>query len=200
MAEAESATIKRQPIRNFIILPEFQWPYIIRLLSLVNLAGIIMASAICAFFYFRFRVDPTGGYAPGPAEAVAMSALAEENMMDVIIPAFAIADLVSLAIGLGISLYFSRKISVPLYRIGKWADAVSGGDLANRLQFRPGDDLGGLEEACNRVGETYLKVIEDLRRQVGAATSVDAVTVAADSTVTADGADASPPGRSPPSA
>lgn len=168
MAEAESATIKRQPFRNFIILPEFQWPYIIRLLSIVNLAGIVMASAICALFYYRYRANPMGRPG-GPADSAALSALAEENLMDVIIPAFAIADLVSLAIGLGISLYFSRKISVPVYRISKWSEAVSGGDLTRRLRFRPGDELGSLEESCNRVSETYLKVIEDLRRQIAAA-------------------------------
>jgi methyl-accepting chemotaxis protein len=96
----------------------------------------------------------------------AMESLLEENLMDVVVPAFVVADLVSLAVGLGLSLYFSRKLTVPIYRISKWAEVVNSGDLSYRLKFRPGDDLQTLEAACNQVGETYAKLIADLRRQI----------------------------------
>ena len=165
MAEKTPARRKRRPIRNFILLPEVQWPYIIRLLAAVNLAGVVMATSICALFYLRYHAgDPDG--ALDAANSGIMDALVEENLMDVVVPAFVIADLVSLAIGLVLSLYFSRKISIPIYRIGKWAEVVSGGDLGYRLKFRPGDDLLPMEEACNKVSETYARIIEDMRRQI----------------------------------
>jgi methyl-accepting chemotaxis protein len=129
----------------------------------VNLAGVVMATIICALFYWHYRGDDPGALV---ANANLAESLVEENLMDVIVPAFVVADLVSLAIGLVLSLYFSRKISVPIYRIKKWAEVVSNGDLGYRLKFRPGDDLQTLEEACNKVGETYAKIIEDLRRQI----------------------------------
>jgi methyl-accepting chemotaxis protein len=158
---------KRHPIRNFIILPELQWPYIIRLLAVVNLAGVVMATMICALFYLRYHGSGSGAPAAGEMVNVGMmESLVEENLMDVVVPAFVVADLVSLAIGLALSLYFSRKISVPIYRVSKWAEVVSGGDLGYRLKFRPGDDLQTLEEACNKVSEAYAKIIEDLRRQI----------------------------------
>ena len=165
MAEKTPARRKRHPIRNFIILPELQWLYIIRLLAVVNLAGVVMATSICALFYFRYT---TGGDATGSdmVSAGLMEVMVEENLMDVVVPAFVIADMVSLAIGLAVSLYFSRKISVPIYRINKWAEVVTSGDLSFRLKFRPGDDLQSLEHACNRVSDTYLKIIEDMRRQI----------------------------------
>lgn len=167
MAEKNQTRRKRRPIRNFIILPELQWPYIIRLLAVVNLAGVLMATAICALFYARYH----GAVAEGPGaddmvSAGLMEALVEENLMDVVVPAFVVADLVSLAIGLGLSLYFSRKISVPIYRIGIWAGEVCKGDLSYRLKFRPGDDLQAMEDACNKVSETYARIIEDMRRQI----------------------------------
>jgi methyl-accepting chemotaxis protein len=112
-----------------------------------------------------------------------MDVLVEENLMDVIVPAFVIADVVSLAIGLWLSLYFSRKISVPIYRVSKWAEVVSSGDFGFRLKFRPGDDLQSLEEACNKVSDTYALVIEDMRRQLTEAnlplpSSLDAISAA----------------------
>ena len=117
--------------------------------------------------YLRYSGGDSGAPAANDyVNAGLMQALVEENLMDVVVPAFVIADLVSLAIGLALSLYFSRKISVPIYRISKWAEVVSGGDLTFRLKFRPGDDLQTLEDACNRVSDTYAKIIEDLRRQV----------------------------------
>jgi methyl-accepting chemotaxis protein len=184
MAENTTPKRKRHPIRNFIIMPEFQWPYIIRLLAIVNLAGVLMATSICALFYLRYNAGPVGGPDAGDmVNAGLMDVMVEENLMDVIVPAFVIADLVSLAIGLWLSLYFSRKLSVPIYRITKWAEVVTSGDLSYRLKFRPGDDLQSLEEACNRVADTYAKVIEDMRRQITEAnlplpSSLDALSAA----------------------
>ncbi len=149
-------------------MPELQWPYIIRLLAIVNLTGVLMATSICALFFHSYQGRALG-VEDGGADMVnigMMDVLVEENLMDVIIPAFVIADLVSLVIGLWLSLYFSRKLSVPIYRITKWAEVVASGDLTFRLKFRPGDDLQSLESACNRVSDTYIKVIEDLQRQI----------------------------------
>lgn len=171
MTSNHGAPAKRRPIRNFIILPELQWPYIIRLLALVNLSGVLMATTICALFYFRYETGPMTDSEQG-LELVnenMMTALVEENLMDVIIPAFVISDVVSLLIGLWIALYFSRKISIPIYRVRKWAETVSGGDLSARIKFRPGDDLQLLEDACNQVSETYSRIIDDLRRQISEA-------------------------------
>jgi methyl-accepting chemotaxis protein len=165
MAEKTPSRHKRHPIRNFIILPELQWPYIIRLLAVVNLAGVVMATSICALFYFRYS-GGDGATGSDMVNAGLMEVMVEENLMDVVVPAFVIADLVSLAIGMAVSLYFSRKISIPIYRINKWAEVVTSGDLTFRLKFRPGDDLQSLESACNRVADTYGKVIDDLRRQI----------------------------------
>jgi len=103
------------------------------------------------------------------ADETAMGEILEENLMDVVIPAFVISDVVSLCIGLWAALYFSRKLSVPLYRVKKWADVISTGDLAYRLKFRPGDDLKMLEDSCNQVSETYARIIDDLRKQVAEA-------------------------------
>lgn len=168
MTSNGDAPAKRHPIRNFIILPDLQWPYIIRMLALVNLAGVLMAVTICALFYLRYENGAMADSEQG-MEMVnenMMGALVEENLMDVIIPAFVISDVVSLLIGLWIALYFSRKVSVPIYRVRKWAEVINSGDLAYRLKFRPGDDLKMLEDACNRVSETYSQIIDDLRRQV----------------------------------
>ncbi|MEO6095812.1 MAG: methyl-accepting chemotaxis protein [Fibrobacteria bacterium] len=191
MAEISSPKRKRHPIRNFIILPEVQWPYIIRILAIVNLTGVLMAISICALFYLRYSGSPMGTMGTmGNQEtgvdmvnAGLMGLLVEENLMDVIVPAFVVADVVSLVIGLWLSLYFSRKISVPIYRVTKWAEVVASGDLSFRLKFRPGDDLQSLEEACNKVSESYSAIIDDLRRQITEANlplpaSLDPVTAA----------------------
>lgn len=159
MTSKNGTQAKRLPFRNFIILPELQWPYIIRVLALVNLSGVLMATTICALFYLRYDSGPAADSVPG-ADFV------NENLMDVVISAFVISDVVSLAIGLWLALFFSRKVSVPIYRVRKWAEAIAAGNLAYRLKFRPDDDLQMLEDACNKVGEHYASVIDDLRRQV----------------------------------
>lgn len=171
MGSKQEGKAQRRPIRNFILLPDLQWPYIIRILALLNLAGVLMATTICTLFYLRYNVP-----VPDEAEVVLdagegnpMGGLLEENLMDVIIPAFVISDVVSLCLGLWAALYFSRKLAVPLYRVKQWADVIASGDLSHRLKFRPGDDLETLEAACNQVSETYAHLIDDLRRQVAEA-------------------------------
>lgn len=171
MTSNPETKVKRHPVRNFIILPDLQWPYIIRVLALVNLAGVLMATTICALFYLRYQSGPLTDSASGMdmVNENMMSALVEENLMDVIIPAFVISDVVSLLIGLWLALYFSRKVSVPIYRVKKWADTIITGDLSYRLKFRPNDELQVLENACNQVSETYAHIIDDLRRQISEA-------------------------------
>jgi methyl-accepting chemotaxis protein len=175
MSSKHEARRQRHPIRNFIILPDVQWPYIIRILALVNLAGVLMATTICAFFYWRYENGPMMDSEAG-MEMVnenLMHALVEENLMDVVIPAFVVSDVVSLLIGLWLALYFSRKVSVPIYRVKQWAETITSGDLAYRLKFRPGDERQVLEDACNKVGGHYASVIEDLRRQIAEVDSSD---------------------------
>ena len=148
-------------------MPELQWPYIIRLLAVVNLSGVLMAMTICLVFYYRYHTNLFGGQVLSDSVNPGfMGLMAEENLMDVVVPAFVIADVVSLLVGLWVSLYFSRKLSVPIYRISKWAEIVASGDLTFTLKFRPGDDLQSLENACNAVTDTYARVILDLRRQI----------------------------------
>ena len=167
MSEQIGSRRPRRPIRNFIIMPEVQWPYIIRLLAMVNMTGVLMATSICALFYFQNRgMDSGAEAAAGTANAGLQEALGDGRLMDLIIPAFVIGDLVSLGIGLWLSLYFSRKLCVPTYRIAKWSEAVLAGDLSARLKFRPGDDLQRLETACNQAADTYCNHIEDLRRRL----------------------------------
>lgn len=164
MAEKIVTKFKRYPIRNFILMPDLQWPYIIRLMAIVNLSGVLMATTICVIFYLH---NHAGNASPLPfIHESQMGAFVEENLMDVVVPAFIISDLVSLAIGLWLSLYSSRKISVPIYRVSKWAEVVASGDLTFRLKFRPGNDLQSLEDACNQVSETYSQVIGDLKLQL----------------------------------
>jgi methyl-accepting chemotaxis protein len=167
-SKAESMEkVKRHPIKNFILMPELQWPYIIRILALVNLSGVLMATTICVLFYMRY--EPVSSSAAEGLDMVnqnLMGVMIEQSLLDALIPAFIIADVVSLVIGLVLSLYFSRKISVPIYRVSRWAEVIESGDLAYRLKFRPGDDLESLEEACNRVSDKYAKLIEDFRREI----------------------------------
>ena len=156
----------RHPIKNFIIFPELQWPYIIRILALVNLSGVVMAMSICVLFYFHYQPSEISGGSGDLIHRNLKGIMLEQGLLDALIPAFIIADLVSLAIGLVMSLYFSRKISVPIYRVSKWAEVIERGDLSYRLQFRPGDDLQNLEDACNRVSIKYGKLIDELRREI----------------------------------
>jgi methyl-accepting chemotaxis protein len=158
--------VKRRPIKNFIILPELQWPYIIRILAMVNLSGVLMAVTICVLFYLRYEPGGIAGETVDMVNRNLLGVMIEQSMLDALVPAFIIADLASLVIGLALSLYFSRKISVPIYRVSKWAEVVESGDLSYRMQFRPGDDLQSLEDACNRVSIKYSGIIDDLRRDL----------------------------------
>ena len=98
MTASGDTQAKRHPIRNFIILPDLQWPYIIRMLAVINLAGVLMATTICVLFYLRYENGPMADSEQG-MELVnenLMGALVEENLLDVIVPAFFLALLVSM--------------------------------------------------------------------------------------------------------
>ena len=67
-------------------------------------------------------------------------------------------------IGILIGFWLSRNISVPVLALRDAAYKVGDGDLAQRVRFRSGDEIGELAKAFNKMVEDLARAREELRK------------------------------------
>jgi methyl-accepting chemotaxis protein len=85
-----------------------------------------------------------------------------KNILEVILPSVIVAQAITLLIGLGIGLFSSRKIAVPIYKFEKWVAQLKTGNLMTRLEFREKTEMEDLTHECNSLAEFYRKKFIDI--------------------------------------
>ena len=85
-----------------------------------------------------------------------------KNILEVILPSVIGAQLVTLLIGLGVGLFSSRKIAVPIYKFEKWVSQLKTGNLLTRLEFREKTEMEDLTHECNTLADFYRKKFMDI--------------------------------------
>jgi signal transduction histidine kinase len=78
-----------------------------------------------------------------------------KNILEVILPSVIGAQVISMFIGLGIGLFSSRKIAVPIYKFEKWVTNLKTGNLLTRIEFREKQDMEDLTHECNTLVDFY---------------------------------------------
>jgi methyl-accepting chemotaxis protein len=78
-----------------------------------------------------------------------------KNILEVILPSVIGAQLVTLFIGLGIGLFSSRKIAVPIYKFEKWVSQLKTGNLLTRIEFREKSEMEDLTHECNSLADYF---------------------------------------------
>jgi methyl-accepting chemotaxis protein len=83
-------------------------------------------------------------------------------LLALLTPAVAGTAIAGVLLGWLLTLGASRRIALPIYKVGQWAQKVSEGDLHVRLGFRDGDGLESLAKGCNSVVDTFRDGLLDL--------------------------------------
>jgi methyl-accepting chemotaxis protein len=91
-----------------------------------------------------------------------MEDLELRSILGLILPALMVVQIITLGIGLGIGLFSSRKVAVPLYKIERWAEQLQKGNLYTHLAFREQEEMKELTIKCNGVTEVYRETIKSI--------------------------------------
>ena len=142
----------RQPVKNFFIKKSMQIKIIAKILFII-LATTLLTTMTVSLVYnsksqrgsFYFMSNDT------------KQDLELKNILEVILPSVIGAQLITLFIGLGIGLFSSRKIAVPIYKFEKWVSQLKTGNLLTRIEFREKEEMEDLTHECNTLADFYRK-------------------------------------------
>lgn len=86
-----------------------------------------------------------------------------ENFLDFLFPVLVSGFVVSLILGLLVTLFFPHAFAGPLYRIEKELESIGRGDLAKEIRLRKGSEVTELAEAVNRMTRDLRQRMEAIR-------------------------------------
>jgi len=121
------------------------------------------ASALAAALPIQVG-ERTMGYLLIGGQQTAYSAL-EQEYLTAVNQAIALAGLVAVLAAVGLSLFFSRRLSAPLGAMTKAAQAMAQGDLRQQVPVRSQDEVGQLATAFNQMAGALAQA-ESLRRNL----------------------------------
>jgi methyl-accepting chemotaxis protein len=167
----------RKPFRNFVFAPHVQWPQIVRNGLLVAFTSVGTAMIVLLVYHGEFGDDSFYIMEQNST----MYPVDRSGLMALLVPAVGGTALAGMLLGWLLTLGASRRIALPVYKVGQWAQRVADGDLHVRLGFRGGDDLEGLADNCNAALDSIRggilevekisqdeKIPEEVRNRLGA--------------------------------
>jgi methyl-accepting chemotaxis protein len=164
----------RQPFRNFFIKRSMQYKLIAEILFVVSLTA-ILTTVTLTFMYNNKAKNGTFYYMSNDSK----EDLQLRGILELILPSVIGAQVFSILIGLGIGLFSSRKMAVPIYKFEKWVSQLRNGNLNTRLSFRENEGMKDLTLQCNALADSYRKVFTEIDTAVGALEKLSAANPAA---------------------
>jgi methyl-accepting chemotaxis protein len=153
----------RQPVKNFFIKKSIQIKIIAKILFII-LATALLTTVTVSLVYNSKSQSGSFYYMSNDTK----QDLELKNILEVILPSVIGAQIVTLLIGLGIGLFSSRKIAVPIYKFEKWVQQLKTGNLLTRLEFREKEEMEDLTYECNSLADFYRKKFVDIDAAVAA--------------------------------
>jgi methyl-accepting chemotaxis protein len=147
----------RQPFRHFFLKKSMQYKIIAEIVFVVLLTALVTTVSL-TFMYNSKSKSGTFYYMSNDAK----QDLELKNVIEVILPSVVGAQLFSIIIGLGIGLFSSRKMAVPIYKFEKWVSQLKNGNLNTKISFRENEEMKDLTLQCNALAHYYKEVFKDI--------------------------------------
>ncbi|MBD3419369.1 MAG: hypothetical protein GF398_04545 [Chitinivibrionales bacterium] len=152
---------ERRPISNFFIKKSIQ----IRLITTVLLIVIgssLVTTALLAFIYNNKSNEGSFFYMSNDIR----QDIELRNLLETILPSVIATQAISIVIGLGIGMFSSRKMAVPLYKFEKWVQQLKNGKLSTEIAFREKGHLRDLTVQCNAMADFYRETFKTLHHHL----------------------------------
>jgi methyl-accepting chemotaxis protein len=154
----------RQPVRHFFIKKTMQLNLILRIFFVVFLSAVIATVTLTILYNSKAH----GGSFYYMSNDMRQD-LELKNILEFVLPSVIGAQLFSILIGVGIGLFSSRKMAVPIYKFEKWVSQLRIGNLNTKISFRETeDDMEDLTAECNAMAGYYQGVFREITASVDA--------------------------------
>ncbi len=142
--------VVRQPFKHFFIKKSIQYKIIAEIVFVVACTA-LLTTATLTFMYNLKAKSGTFYYMSNDTK----QDLELKGVLELILPSVVGAQVFSILIGLGIGLFSSRKIAVPIYKFEKWVLQLKNGNLNTKISFRENEEMKDLTLHCNALAEYY---------------------------------------------
>jgi len=154
-------TNARQPFKHFFIKKSLQLKIIYEILFVALLSAALTTAAITILYNSKSR---TGSFYYMSNDT--RQDLELKNVLEFVLPSVVGAQIFSIVIGLGIGLFSSRKMAVPIYKFEKWVSQLKSGNLNTQISFRENEEMRDLTAECNALARYYKDVFGDIGKAV----------------------------------
>ena len=156
-----TANNERHPVKNFFIKRSLQLSLVGKVFFIITLSAILTTLAITAIYNGLAQKGSFYYMSNDIRQDIQLS-----GIVGIILPAVIVAQIISLAIGLGVGLFSSRKIAVPLYKFERWVAQLKNGNLTTQIAFREKGEQKELTVMCNAMADLYRSSIRDIREAI----------------------------------
>jgi methyl-accepting chemotaxis protein len=143
----------RRPVANFFLKKSIQLAIIGKILFVVLISALLTTLLLAVVYNAKSQAGSFYYMSNNVMEDLKL-----QSILGLILPALVAAQVATLLVALGIGLFSSRKVAVPLYKIENWAAQLRNGNLNTRLAFRETKEMQDITHLCNGVAETYRDV------------------------------------------
>jgi hypothetical protein len=147
----------RQPVKNFFIKKSMQLKVIAKIVFIILITALLTTVTVSLVYNSKSQSGSFYYMSNDTKQDLEL-----KNILEVILPSVIGAQLVTLLIGLGVGLFSSRKIAVPIYKFEKWVSQLKTGNLLTRLEFREKTEMEDLTHECNTLADFYRKKFMDI--------------------------------------
>ncbi|SHI53767.1 HAMP domain-containing protein [Malonomonas rubra DSM 5091] len=135
---AENGSRKDRKKLNLKVKKEFQSWMLKQVLLAVAISSVV--AAIILYFYARQEV----------VDSFFTAHVKIRRVSDLLLPVVFAGSVVSLVVGVVLSLFLPQKIAGPIYRIEQSLEKIGDGDLTTNIKLRDKDRLKDLAENVNK--------------------------------------------------
>jgi len=147
----------RRIAARIFIKRRYQLSIIVKIVSVMLVTGLLTVLFISLFYNNKSQMGSFYYMAKDMKQDLELT-----NILGIILPAVAIAQVAGVIIAVFIGIFSSRKAAIPIYKIEKWASELKSGNLNTRLAFREVEQMRELTSQCNGVTTFFAETFHQI--------------------------------------
>jgi methyl-accepting chemotaxis protein len=153
--------VARRPVANFFLKKSMQLAIVGKIVFVVLLSALLTTLLLSILYNAKSQAGSFYYMSNNVMEDLKL-----QSILGLVLPALVAAQTAGVLVALGIGLFSSRIVAVPLYKIEKWAAQLKEGNFNTRLAFRETKEMQDVTDRCNAVTEAFKDILSRVDESV----------------------------------
>lgn len=148
--------IKGYKRKQYLVAKKFQLKYVGIILVLM-----FLTAALCSYVVYYTSMILMGEKLANVYPQGRLISIVKIVNLRILLSVILVTPLVTL-----IGIFLSHRIAGPIYRMERFMDSLTAGDLTSRIYLRRGDELMTVASSINRLADSFESTIRDLKSRL----------------------------------